>query len=81
MGSPRVCGMRVYGKVQCPIDTSEHVVYNVSGGCPSATWLARMSARSFPSEWLCALILPMCVLMHVLQRVLGVCVIKRSVSR
>jgi hypothetical protein len=46
MGSPRVCGTRVYGKVQWPIDTFEPVVYVVSGGCPSAAWLASVSARS-----------------------------------
>jgi hypothetical protein len=50
IGSPRVWGMRVYGKVQWPIDTYEPVVCVVSGGCPSATWLARVSARSLPSE-------------------------------
>jgi hypothetical protein len=33
--------MRVYGHVQWPMDTSEPVVYVVSGGCPSATWLAK----------------------------------------
>ena len=81
MGSPRVCGMRVCGQVQWPIDTSEPVVYVVSGGWPSATWLAIVSARSFPSEWLCALILPRCVRVPALQRVLRVCVMERSVSR
>jgi hypothetical protein len=81
MGSPRVCGVRVYGQVQWPIDTSEPVVYVVSGGCPFATWLASASARSLPSEWLCALILPRWVRMPSLQRVLRVCVMERSVSR
>jgi hypothetical protein len=69
MGSPRVCGIRVYGQAHWPIDTSELVVYVVSYGCPSATWLASVSARSFPSEWLCAFFLPRCVRMHALQRV------------
>jgi hypothetical protein len=62
-GFPRVCGRRVYGQVQWPIDTSQPVVYVVSGRCPSGTWLASVSARSLPSEWLCALILPRCVRM------------------
>jgi hypothetical protein len=80
MGSPRVYVMRVYGYVQGPIDTSEPVVYVVSGGWPSAAWLARVSARSLPNEWLCALILPKCMRMHESQRVLRVCVMERSVS-
>jgi hypothetical protein len=42
MGSPRVCGTRVYGKVHWPIDTFEPVVYVKSGGCPSAAWLASL---------------------------------------
>ena len=65
--------MRVYGQVQWPIDTSEPVVYVTSGGCPSASWFACVSARSFPNEWLCAFILPRCVRMPALQRVLRVC--------
>jgi hypothetical protein len=73
--------MRVYGRVQWPIDTYELVVYVVSGGYPSATWLASASARSCPSEWLCALILPRCVRMPALQRVFRVCVMERSVSQ
>jgi hypothetical protein len=81
MGSPRVWGMRVYGQVQWPIDTFEPMVYVVSGGCPSATWLASVSARSLPNEWLCALILPRCVRMSDSQRVLRVCVMERCVSR
>jgi hypothetical protein len=31
--------------------TSEPMVYVVSNGCPFATWLASVLARSFPSEW------------------------------
>jgi hypothetical protein len=81
MGPPRVCGIRVYGHVQFPIDTYELVVYVVSGGCPSAAWLARVPARSLPKDWLRALILPRCVRMHDSQRVLRVCVMERSVSR
>jgi hypothetical protein len=81
MGSPMVCGMRVYGQVQGPIDTFEPVVYVVSGECPSAIWLASASARSLPREWLCALILQRCVRMPALQRVLRVCLMERSVSR
>jgi hypothetical protein len=81
MGSPRVCGMRVYGHVPWPIGTSEPAVYVVSGGCPSATWLAREFARSLPIEWLCALILPRWVRMPGSQRVLRVCVMELSVSR
>jgi hypothetical protein len=65
--------MKVYGQVQWPIDSSEPMVYVVSGGCPSAAWLASVSARSLPSEWLRALILPRCVRMPALQRVLSVC--------
>jgi hypothetical protein len=81
MGSPRVCGMRVYGKVQWPIDASKPVEYVCLGGCPSAAWLASVSARSLPIEWLCALILPRCVRMPDTQRVLRVCVMEWSVSR
>jgi hypothetical protein len=81
MGSPRVCGMRVYGHVEWPIDTSELVVYVVSGGCPSAAWLASVSSRSLHNELWCALILPRCVRMPDSQRVLRVCVMVRSVSR
>jgi hypothetical protein len=79
MGSPRVYCIRVYGKVQWPIDMFEHVVHVVSGGCPSAAWLARVFARSLANEWLCALILPRCVRMPESQRVLRVCVMERSV--
>jgi hypothetical protein len=68
MGSPRVCDMRVYGQVQWPINTFEPVVYDVSGGCPPAAWLASVPARSLPIEWLCALILPRCVRMPDSQR-------------
>jgi hypothetical protein len=81
MGSPRVCGMRVYGHVQWPIVTSEPVVYIVSGGWPSATWFARVSARSLPREWLWAFIFPRCVRMPAPQRVIRVCVIDMRVSR
>jgi hypothetical protein len=81
VGSPRVCGKSLFGQVQWPIDTFEHVVYVVSGGCPSATRFASVSARSLPSELLCALILPRCVPMPASQRVLRVCVMERSVSR
>jgi hypothetical protein len=42
----------------------------VSGGCPSATWLARVSARSLSIKWLCALILPRGVRIPYWQRVL-----------
>jgi hypothetical protein len=56
-GFPYDCGMRVYGHVKWPIYTAEPLVYAVSGGCPSAAWLASVSARSLHSEWLCALIL------------------------
>jgi hypothetical protein len=52
MGSPRVCGMRVHGHVEWLIDTSEPVMYVVSGGCPSVAWLAIVSGRSLSSEWL-----------------------------
>jgi hypothetical protein len=44
-GFPMVCGMRVYGQVQWPIDTWDHVVYVVSGECPCATWLAIVCLR------------------------------------
>jgi hypothetical protein len=81
MGTPRVCGNMVYGHDQWPIDTSEHAVYVVSGGCPSAAWIARLSARSLPRECLCSLILPRWVRMLEAQRVLMVCVMERSVSR
>jgi hypothetical protein len=81
MGSPRVYGMRVYGQVHWPIDTSKHVVYVVSGGCPSISWLASVSAGSLPSEWLCALILPRCVRKPDSYRVLRMCEMERSVSR
>jgi hypothetical protein len=74
-------GMSAYGKVQWPIDTSEPVVQVVSGGCPSATRLARVSARLLPSEWLWALILPRWVRMPNSQRVLRACVMEMSVSR
>jgi hypothetical protein len=50
-GSLRIWGMRLYGQVKWPIDTFKPVVYVVSGGRPSATWLARVSARSLPIEW------------------------------
>jgi hypothetical protein len=73
--------MRVYGLVEWPIDTSKHVVYIVSGGCPSAAWLARASARSSPIEQLSALILPRYVRVPEAQRVLRVHVMERSVSR
>jgi hypothetical protein len=73
--------MRVYGQVQWPIDTSEPMEYVVSGGYPSVDWLASASARSFPSDWLCALILLRCVRMPALQQVCRVCVMERSVSR
>jgi hypothetical protein len=65
--------MRVYGQAHWPIDTFEHVVYVVSGGCPFGAWLASVSAGSFPNECLCALILPRCVRMPALLRVLSVC--------
>jgi hypothetical protein len=81
MGSPRVCGKRMYGRVEWPIDTYEPVVHVVSGGCMSTVWIARVPARSLPNEWLCALILPRCVRMPESQRVLKVCVMERSVSR
>jgi hypothetical protein len=55
--------MRVCGHVLWPIDRSEPVVYVVSGGCPPATWLANVSARSLPRELLCDLIFPRCVRM------------------
>jgi hypothetical protein len=60
---------------------STRVVQVVSGGWPYATWLASAYARSFPIEWLCALILPICVRTPDLHRVLRVCVIDSSVSR
>jgi hypothetical protein len=66
--------MRVYAQVQWPIDTCEPVVYVVvSGGCPSASWLASVSARSFPCQWLCALILPRCADACVAASFEGVC--------
>jgi hypothetical protein len=70
--SPRVWGMSVYGRVQWPVDTYKPVVYVVSGGCPSAVWLARMLARSLAIEWLCALILPMWVRVPEMHRVASV---------
>jgi hypothetical protein len=73
MGLARVWGVSVSGQaIQWPIDTSEPVVYVVSNGCPSATWLARILARSLPSERLCALFLPRLVRMSELHRVLRV---------
>jgi hypothetical protein len=71
-GSTRVWGMSVYGHVQWHVDTYKPVVYVVSGGCPSGTWLARMSARSLPIEWLCGLILPRWVRVPELHRVASV---------
>jgi hypothetical protein len=73
--------MSVYGHVQWPVDTSQPVVYVVWGGYPSATRLARVSARSLPREWLWALILPRRVRKPDSQRVLRVYVMERSVSR
>jgi hypothetical protein len=80
MGSPRDWGLSVKGQIPWPIDTSKPVVYVVSGGCPSAAWLARVSARSLPDEGLCALILPRCVRTPESRRDLRLCVMERSVS-
>jgi hypothetical protein len=63
------------------MDTSEPMVYVVSGGCPSTVWLARASAKSLPIEWLRALILQKYVRVPEAQRVLRVCVMERSASR
>jgi hypothetical protein len=73
--------MSVYGKVQWPINAFEPVVYAVSGGCPSAIRLARVSARSLPIESLWALILSRWVRMPDSQRVWRVCVMEVRVSR
>jgi hypothetical protein len=52
----------------------------VSGGWPSADWLPRVSARSLPIEWLCALILPRRVRMPKWRRLLRVCVMELNIA-
>jgi hypothetical protein len=54
-------GCVVYGQVHCPRCVWAPLKYIASGGWPCAIVFAKWSAMALPLEFLCAFVLPRCV--------------------